>query len=86
MSRLFVPGSNSSASALDGGGGSASGISNSRPSGKMPAARETANWPLGQHLLVDVSSREAPGAELQRLQAEFSVSSMNGPAPANAEE
>src|SRR5664280_1906879 len=56
MSRLLAPESKSLARAFEGGGESASGMSNSSPSGKMPLARETASWPSASISWLRVSS------------------------------
>src|ERR1700723_986367 len=76
MSRLLAPGSKNSSRDLDGGGGSASGISNSRPSGKMPAARVTANCPSASSSPLIASSRNPHGQNFSACRRKLSASSM----------
>src|ERR1700734_1590192 len=77
MSRFFVAGSNHSAKALEGGAGSASGKSNSSPSGKMPAAREITSSPSLSSSWLMTSSLKPQAQNFSACKRKFKVSSIN---------
>src|ERR1700721_59447 len=81
MSRFLAPGSNSSSRDFDGGGGSASGTSNKSPSGKMPAARVTANCPSASSSPLIASSRNPHGQNFTACRGKMSASSMKPSCP-----